>query len=388
MVNFENTEYAFAHKTNGELKQAAFLFKTLANSSLTKVGITLTNFALKIGLPIKGIIKKTLYQQFVGGETLEEASVTAQKIFAHGVGVILDYGVEGNITEEQFDKAAQEFIEAIEFAAGKKHIPFISIKVTGFARFSLLEKIDAGETLSFDEENELAKVKKRLNAICDAAAKGNVLLLIDAEETWIQDPVDALALEMMAVYNKERILIFNTYQMYRHDRLAFLKNSHEKSRTEKFILGTKLVRGAYMEKERARAAAMNYLDPIQPNKEACDRDFDAAVTYCLDHIEEIAVFIGTHNDNSCLQATLQMKERNIPITSKHVYFSQLFGMSDNISFNLAHEGYNISKYLPYGEVKEVVPYLMRRAQENTSVKGQTGRELNLITKELKRRKLS
>jgi proline dehydrogenase len=388
VVNFENTEFAFAHKTNGALKQASFLFSTLGNPKLTKIGVALTNFAFKIRLPIEGIIKKTLYQQFVGGETLEEASNSAKKIFEHGVGVILDYGVEGKTTEEEFDKSAKEFIEAIEFAAGKKHIPFVSIKVTGFARFELLEKLDAGALLNNDETAEFDKVRNRLKLICDAASKANVMILIDAEETWIQDPVDSLALEMMAIYNAQQILIFNTYQMYRHDRLEFLYLTHEKSKTSKFILGAKLVRGAYMEKEQARAEEKNYPNPIQPSKEQCDKDYDMAVNYCLENNDNIAVFIGTHNDLSCLKACEIMQIKNIPNYNKHVYFSQLYGMSDNISFNLAHSGYNISKYLPYGPVKDVVPYLMRRAQENTSVAGQTGRELKLINTELKRRKLN
>jgi proline dehydrogenase len=386
VLNFNNTQNAFAHKTNYELKQAFFLFSTLASPALTGIGVKLTQLAFKIGLPISGIIKQTLYKQFVGGTNLEEASQAAAKIYQHGVGVILDYGVEGKVSEQEFDHTTQEFIEAIEFAEGKKHIPFVSIKVTGFARFALLQKMDEGKSLTTDEQAEFDKVTHRLRQICQAAAKAKVMILCDAEETWIQDPIDKLCLQLMAEFNKENCILFNTYQMYRHDRLAYLQASHAISTAQGFILGAKLVRGAYMEKERARAQENNYPSPIQASKEASDADFDAAVNYCINNADSITTFIGTHNEHSCMLAAQLMKEKNINPQSHKVYFSQLYGMSDNISFNLAHAGYPVSKYLPYGPVKDVVPYLMRRAQENTSVQGQTGRELLLIKKELERRK--
>lgn len=318
---------------------------------------------------------------------MEEAAVTANALAKFGVGIILDYSVEGKEEEAEFDRAVQEFIKAIQFAAAQKNIPFISVKITGFARFGLLEQLHSGATLSTDEQAEWERVQKRILDICVVAAASNVMVLIDAEESWIQAPVDLLADDMMARFNTTTPIIFNTFQMYRHDRLEFLYASAQKAESAGYILGAKLVRGAYMEKERARALENGYTSPIQSSKEATDKDYDAGVLYCLERIEKIAVFIGTHNEQSCLKAAEYMQAHNIPATHPHVWFSQLYGMSDNISFNLAHAGYHVAKYLPYGPVKDVVPYLMRRAQENTSVAGQTGRELGLINKELKRRGL-
>jgi proline dehydrogenase len=387
MLNFENTEHAFAYRSNGELKQANFLFASMGNAFVTNIGVKFTNWAFKVGLPISGLIKKTLFKQFCGGENLMEAGDTAEKIYKYGVGVILDYGVEGKETEAQFEETTIGFIEAFQFAKGKEHIPFVSVKVTGFARFGLLEKIDAKQSLSNDEKVELESVKQRLIRICNAAKDSNTMLLIDAEETWIQDPVDELALEMMQIFNKEKVIVFNTYQMYRHDRLAYMQENLKSAKQHGFLLGAKLVRGAYMEKERMRAQVLNYLSPIQTTKENTDKDYNDAVRLCIQEINHCALFIGTHNEASCLLAIELMMKNNILSNSSSVYFSQLYGMSDNISFNLAFEKYNVSKYLPYGPVHDVIPYLMRRAQENTSVKGQTGRELGLISKELKRRKI-
>jgi proline dehydrogenase len=387
MLNFDNTEFAFAHKSNTELKKARFLFKSIGNPWLTKIGIQLTNIAFKLHLPIKGIIKNTLFQQFCGGENLIEAGQAAEKIYKYGVGVILDYGVEGKKTEAEFEATKNGFIEAIQFANNKAHIPFISIKVTGFARFELLEKIDAGHKLNEEEEKEIERVEQRLLEICEAAQKSNTMILIDAEETWVQDAVDELALSMMQQFNTDKAIIFNTYQMYRHDRLVFLNTELNYAKNNNFILGAKLVRGAYMEKERARALAMNYESPIQSSKQNTDNDFNTAIENCIYAINNCNLFVGTHNEASCYLAAKLMQEKNISPIGHQVYFSQLYGMSDNISFNLAKATYNISKYLPYGPVHDVVPYLMRRAQENTSVAGQTGRELGLITKELNRRKI-
>jgi proline dehydrogenase len=386
MLNFDNTENAFEYKSNAELRKANLLFSAMGNPWLSKIGIKLTTWAFKVGIPIKSLVKNTLFKQFCGGETLTEASQTASAIFNYGVGVILDYGVEGKTTEKEFDETAQGFIQAIQFAAGKKHIPFISIKVTGFGRFELLQKMDEGESLNSDELAEWEKVKTRMNTIAKTAVDNKVMILIDAEETWIQDPIDQLALEIMQTYNTSKAFIFNTYQMYRHDRLKFVEQNIAFAKQKNFILGAKLVRGAYMEKERARALENNYTSPIQPNKQSSDNDFDEAVSICLNNSNNCHVFIGTHNEQSCYKATKIMTAKNIKASDDIVYFSQLFGMSDNISFNLAKAGYNVSKYLPYGPVHDVVPYLMRRAQENTSVEGQTGRELTLIKKELQRRK--
>jgi proline dehydrogenase len=388
MLNFDNTEHAFAYKRAGDLRKARFLFKSIGNPWLTKIGVGLTNFAFKIGLPIKAILKKTIYEQFVGGEQLQEASKTAEIIYKYGVGVILDYGVEGKKTEEEFDASRNSFLEAITFAKGKPHIPFVSIKVTGLGRFALLQKLDEGKTLDDVEKLEYNRIEARLNELCGTAVQCGVMLLIDAEETWVQEPVDALALKMMMTYNKQKAFIFNTYQMYRHDRLEWIKKEHLLTKAAGIILGAKLVRGAYMEKERIRAEQQNYSSPIQSTKEATDNDYNEAVQYCINNHQTVSTFIGTHNEASCYLGAELMQKNALPANSDKVYFSQLYGMSDNISFNLAHAGYNVSKYLPYGLVEDVVPYLMRRAQENTSVKGQTGRELNLITKELQRRKIA
>ncbi len=388
LPEFDNTEIAFQYRSNKDLKQARFLFSSMSSPLLTSLGMKMTNLAMGLHLPIKGLIKRTIFNQFCGGETIDEAAGTANMLAKYGIGIILDYGVEGKEGEAEFDKAVPEFIKAIKYASSQKNIPFISIKITGFARFSLLEKIHAGQALSEAETSEYQRVKQRIYDICGAAANYHIMVLIDAEESWIQQPVDDLADAMMEAFNKdEELIVFNTFQMYRHDRLVFLKESYEKAKAGKYTLGAKLVRGAYMEKERRRALEMQYTSPIQIDKTATDTDYDAGVLFCLERLHEVALFIGTHNEKSCLAAAAYMQAHNIPSTHPHVYFSQLYGMSDNISFNLAHQGYHVAKYLPYGPVEDVIPYLMRRAQENTSVKGQTGRELSLINKEMKRRRL-
>jgi proline dehydrogenase len=387
LPEFDNTEIAFKYRTDKELKLGRFLFSSMGSPTLTSIGMTLTKFAISWKLPVKGLIKSTLFDQFCGGETMDEAAKTASIIGKYGIDTILDYGVEGKESEEDFDHAVPEFIKAIKYAATNKNIPFISIKITGFAHFALLEKVHNETTLTDEENAAWKRVFGRINAICKAAADNNIMVLVDAEESWIQKPVDDLTDAMMEQYNKTKAVVYNTFQMYRHDRLLFLKESYEFAKSKQFILGAKLVRGAYMEKERNRAADMGYTSPIQPSKEATDKDYDEAVLFCLQHLDDVALFIGTHNEASCLRAVKYMQDHKIPANTGRVYFSQLYGMSDNISFNLAHQDYHVAKYLPYGPVKDVLPYLMRRAQENTSVAGQTGRELTLITKELKRRKL-
>ena len=387
LPEFNNTEIAFRYRNDKELKRAQFLFSSMSSQALTKAGMALTKLAINWNLPVKGLIKNTIFTQFCGGETMEEAAQTAAVLDKYGVGVILDYGVEGKEAEEEFDKAVPEFIKAIKYAASQKNIPFISVKITGFARFALLEKLNAQQPLTPAETEEWQRVYGRIDKICSAAAQNGTMVLIDAEESWIQQPVDDLTDAMMEAYNKNTVLIFNTFQLYRHDRLAFLKQSFSKAQEKGYMLGAKLVRGAYMEKERNRGMEMGYPSPIQPNKQATDRDYDAAVLFCLERLDKLAVFIGTHNEHSCMEAARYMENHHIPANHPHVYFSQLYGMSDNISFNLANSGYRVAKYLPYGPVKDVLPYLMRRAQENTSVAGQTGRELSLINKEIKRRKL-
>lgn len=403
-ISFDHTEYAFAYKSDAELKKAHFLFRVMGNSFLLKIGLALTPVAIRYKLPFtKSLIRQTLFSQFVGGETLEQTAAVADKLERFSVQVILDYGVEGGVGEEAFNHATDEFIRVIDYASSQANVPFMSIKVTGIARFSLLEKLDADmhqregtlmkryhasvEALSAEEKDEWQRVVGRIRRICQVAAEKKVGVLVDAEETWIQDPVDALTILMMDTFNKESCLVFNTIQLYRHDRLAFLKASYEAAHERKFILGAKLVRGAYMEKERKRAAELGYASPIQPDKVSSDNDYNAAVSFCIEHIDEVSLIVASHNEYSNLYTTMLMEEKGIPANHRHVHFSQLYGMSDNITFNLAKHGYQVSKYLPFGPIKDVVPYLMRRAQENSSVAGQTGRELGLIEKELKRRKL-
>ncbi len=386
LPEFDNTGIAFKYRSDKDLKKARFLFSSMGSPVLTKLGMLATKCAMALHLPIKGLIKNTIFNQFCGGETMEEAADTAAVLGKYNIGIILDYGVEGKETEYDFDKSVPEFIKAIHYASTQKNIPFISLKVTGFSRFALLEKRHAGQALSADETAEWQRVYKRIDDICHAAAEKKVMVLVDAEETWIQGPVNELTEAMMEKFNIKEAFIFNTFQFYCHGSLPYLKTSIETATKKGFILGAKLVRGAYMEKERARATKMAYPDPIQPDKASTDRDYDAAVAYCLERIDKLSLFIGTHNEKSCLDAVKYMQAHNIPADTRRVYFSQLYGMSDNISFNLAHAGYHVAKYLPYGPVKDVIPYLMRRAEENTSVAGQTGRELSLINKELKRRK--
>ncbi|MFN9665613.1 MAG: proline dehydrogenase family protein [Bacteroidota bacterium] len=393
-LSFENTQNAFAHLTDKELKNARFLFQSMSFPWLVQMGTRLTPFIMRTGLPVHGLIRKTLFKQFVGGETLEETAGVAKTLDSFGVKVILDYGVEGKEGEEAFDTATEEFMRVIRYAATQTNIPFISIKVTGLARFGLLQTLNEAPRLRSGihddefERDEWNMVRERMYAICELAAEKQIGVLIDAEESWIQDPVDRLCIEMMQVFNKTAPVVYNTVQLYRHDRLAFLKMSHRIAKEKGFVLGLKLVRGAYMEKERARAREMGYDSPIQPDKAAADNDFNAAVRYCLENLSEMAVVIASHNEESNRLAAVTMDELGITHQHPRVHFSQLYGMSDHITFNMAKAGFAVSKYLPFGPIRDVIPYLMRRAQENSSVSGQTGRELTLIQRELQRRKKS
>ncbi len=401
-ISFDNTQFAFEYKTDKELKKARFLFSMMGRPWIVKIGTRLAPWSIRVGLPVKGIIRKTIFSQFVGGETLEQTAPVAKKLGGYNVKVILDYGVEGKEGEENFDHACEEFIRVIDYAATQSNIPFMSIKVTGFARFALLEKLDtimhegegtlmkrylaAIEKLGTDEKEEWHRVRHRMMRICETAAEKKRGVLVDAEETWIQDPVDALTILMMDTFNKNRCVVYNTIQHYRHDRLQFLKDSYKAAEERDFVLGAKLVRGAYMEKERKRAAEKGYPSPIQPGKENSDRDYNAGLEFCVDHLQRIGLIVASHNEYSNLYATQLLQKKGLPLDHPHIHWSQLYGMSDNITFNLAKAGCSVSKYLPFGPIKDVIPYLMRRAQENTSVKGQTGRELGLIRKELARRK--
>ena len=391
-ISFDNTQNAFAYKSNKALKSAKYLFGFMGYPKLVQLGTRMVPAMLKLGFPIKGIIRNTIFKQFVGGETLEETIPVSEMLANYGVDVILDYGVEGKEGEENFDHATQVFIDVINHAASQKNIPFISIKVTGLASHELLQTLHEAPRLRsgiHDNEIEQAawdRVRERMYAICEAAAEKNIGVLIDAEESWIQDPIDRLTMEMMAVFNKQKAVVFNTIQLYRHDRLHFLRISHQIAEEQGFILALKLVRGAYMEKERALALEKNRQSPIQISKEATDADYDEAVRFCMDHIHSTAVIIASHNEQSNLLGAKLLDEMMLPHNHPHVHFSQLYGMSDTITFNLAKEGFNVSKYLPFGPIQDVIPYLMRRAQENTSVSGQTGRELLQLKRELARRK--
>lgn len=402
-ISFDNTENAFAYKTDKQLSKANFIFSLMHYPLLVNLGTRIAPWAIKSGMPVKGLIRNTIFEQFVGGETLEQTAKAAKTLGKHNVKVILDYGVEGGDDGEHgFDHACEEFMRVINYAATQDNIPFMSIKMTGLARFGLLEKLDrscdanpgtlfnrynaALAVLTDEEKKEWQRVHERMHKICTLAAAKNIGVLIDAEETWIQDPVDMLTMLMMDQYNKEKAVVFNTIQLYRHDRLGFLKDSVEAAEKRNFILGAKLVRGAYMEKERERAKTMNYPSPIQPDKASTDKDYNEGLILCLDHINKVSLIVATHNEDSNLLATSILKQKGYGLAHPHVHFSQLYGMSDNITFNLANAGCSVSKYLPFGPIKDVVPYLMRRAQENSSVAGQTNRELALIKKEIERRK--
>ena len=401
IISFDNTENAFAYKSDKELKRAKFLFSGMSFQSLVKIGTRTTPWAIRVGLPVKGIIRNTIFKQFVGGESLEKTAAVAKKLAQYNVNAILDYAAEGGKTEDEFDHTTDEFIRVINHATTQPNIPFMSVKVTGIARFGLLEKLDrstelnpgslmkrfakAVEALTAEEKAEWQRIQNRILRVCKTAEEKNIGVFIDAEETWIQDPVDVLTMLMMEQFNKTKAVVYNTLQLYRTDRLEFLKDSFEAAQQRGFILGAKLVRGAYMEKERRRAQEMNYPSPIQPDKESSDRDFNAAIQFCVDHLDRVALVVASHNEYSNLFTTQLLQQKGLPLYHSHVHYSQLYGMSDNITFNLAKAGCSVSKYLPFGPIETVIPYLMRRAQENTSVKGQTGRELSLIRKEIKRR---
>ncbi len=384
---FENTEVAFALKNNKELNRAYFLFKMISNRSLVKMGTSLTNFAIKAKLPVKGLIRSTVFDHFCGGVTEEDCLKVVDKMYTKGVSSVLDYSVEGKETEEQFDAALQMTLKTIDFAKERQAIPFAVFKPTGVGRFYLFEKKGENQTFTEAEQIEWERVVNRFNTICKAAYDKDVLLLIDAEESWMQDAADDLVLDMMRRYNKEKAIVFNTAQTYRWDRFDYIKQIHQIALAEGFHIGLKVVRGAYMEKERARAEAKGYPSPICATKAQTDATFNKSVTYMLEHINNnMALFAGTHNEESTYMLMRLMKENNIISNDARIWFGQLYGMSDNISYNLAEHRYNVAKYLPFGPVFDVMPYLIRRAEENTSVAGQTNRELDLLKKEIDRRR--
>ncbi|TRO66567.1 proline dehydrogenase family protein [Christiangramia sabulilitoris] len=384
---FNNTKSAFKLKSNTDLDRAIFLFSMMNRPTLVKAGTALTKLSLKLHLPVETLIKKTIFEQFCGGVTEEDCKPVTREMYNENLHSILDYSVEGKETEEEFDAAMRKKLSLIEYAQGKEEIPFAMFKPTGIGRFEIWEKVSEKINLSEEEKAEWERIKKRVDTLCSKAFELNVRLYADGEETWMQTAADDLMEEMMKKYNtKEKVLIYNTLQCYRWDRLDYLKGLHERAKKDGFKIGAKIVRGAYMEKENARAKKLGYPSPICESKEATDVNFNSTLSFCLNHLDKISVFIGTHNEVSSYLGLQIIEDKGLSIDDERIWFSQLYGMSDHISYNLAKKGYNAVKLVPFGPVRDVVPYLLRRAQENTSVKGQTGRELSLLREEKKRRK--
>ena len=386
-AQFNNTQIAFSYKPNGELRMANFIFTVVNNPVLSMVATSLVKWGLYMRLPIQGLIRQTVFKHFCGGETIEESERTINLLGQYKVGTILDYSVEGEKSESGFDQTCEEILATFEEAKKSPHVPFCVFKSTGMADGDLLTKIQSNMGLAPLESEAFGKIKGRIDRICRKAHDFQIPILIDAEETWLQDPIDQLAHDMMIKYNKEKAIVFMTFQMYRRDSLDNLRLALEDALSNHYFLGVKIVRGAYMEKERERAEAMNYPDPIHPTKEATDLAFNQALEFCTEHVEQISLVCGSHNEFSNQYLAGLLKKNGIPHQDSRVWFSQLLGMSDNISFNLANAGYNVVKYVPFGPVKSVMPYLFRRAEENTSVAGQSSRELLMIRKEIERRRM-
>jgi proline dehydrogenase len=387
MKLFDNTEVAFGLKSDSQLERAYFLFRMIQNQPMVRIGSAVTNFALKAHLPIEGLIRSTVFDHFCGGVTEDDCLPIIDNMYANGkVHSVLDYSVEGKEEEESFDGALEKILRIINFCEEKESIPYAVFKPTGFGRFALYQKISEGKTLNTYEQEEWDRVVARFDKVCKVAHQNDVPLLIDGEESWMQKAADDLIETLMEKYNKEKAIVFNTLQMYRHDRMDYLKGLHQRAQKKEFHIGMKVVRGAYMEKERERALEKGYPSPICKNKKATDLNYDIAVEYMMEH-PKMAIFVGTHNEESSYLAMELAKKRGVQENDNRLWFGQLFGMSDHISYNLANQGYNVAKYLPFGPVRDVMPYLIRRAEENTSVAGQTSRELNLLKTERKRRKL-
>jgi proline dehydrogenase len=384
---FDNTEIAFQLKSDTELERAHFLFKMISIEPLVRIGTAVTNFALKASLPVEGLIRSTVFDHFCGGVNEEDCLGVIDAMYTKGVSSVLDFSVEGKETESHFDAALETTLKIIRFAEEIDAMPIAVFKPTGFGRFYLYQKKGEGKPFTKEEQEEWDRVVARYEAVCKLGKEKDVEILIDAEESWMQDAVDELVTTMMRKYNTKSTIVYNTLQMYRHDRLDFLKQQFTLARNEGFFLGYKIVRGAYMEKENERAREKSYPTPICSSKQATDTNFNSGAKFILDNLDTISLFAGTHNEESSYLIMEMMAEKGISKDDNRVWFGQLFGMSDNISFNLAHYAYNVAKYVPFGPVKDVMPYLIRRAEENTSVAGQTGRELTLIKKEKERRKL-
>ncbi len=384
---FDNTKTAFTLKSDSELERAYFLFKMISKEPLVRIGTIATKFALNLSLPVEGLIRSTVFDHFCGGVSEKDCIDTVENLFGAGVYSVLDYSVEGKEDEAQFDFTMEKVIELTRFAKNKEAMPFSVFKPTGFGKFKIWQKITENESLSEVEKGEWDRIKDRYNKVCSVASECDIALLIDGEESWMQDAADDLCEEMMVKYNKEKPIVYNTLQCYRWDRLDYLKEQHAKAKAGGYKLGYKVVRGAYMEKENDRAEEKGYPTPICESKTATDDSFNSVMKYILDNLDDISLFLGTHNENSNYLALEIMEAKSIIKTDARVWFGQLYGMSDHISFNLGAEGYNVAKYIPFGPVKDVMPYLIRRAEENTSVAGQTSRELTLLKREKERRKL-
>ena len=384
---FDNTETAFAIKSDSELEKAYFLFKMIKSEPLVKIGSAVTKFALKSNLPVEGLIRSTVFDHFCGGVKEEDCMPIIDKMYTKNVNCVFVYWVEGKEVENQFDHAMEMILNILKFVKEKEAIPFAVFKPTGFGRLSLYQKISEKKELTPDEAKEWERVEKRFDKVARTAFEYDVPLLIDAEETWMQDAADDLCEELMVKYNKEKVIVFSTLQLYRVDRLDYLKSLHKRAKAQNFKIGMKLVRGAYMEKERERAEEKGYPDPICKNKAATDENFNAVLRYMFDNLEDMSIFCGTHNEESSYLLMDLIEKNGLNRNDQRLWFGQLYGMSDHISYNLSKEHFNVAKYLPFGPVKDVMPYLIRRAEENTSVAGQTTRELDLITKEKRRRKL-
>ena len=387
MLNFDDTKIAFEYKSKKDLKKAFQLFTILKFPIVVSIGSKLVKLAIGLRLPINGLVKRFIFSQFCGGESVEECESRILQLKEFNVGTILDYSVEGQEGYDDFEKNKNEIIKTIRIAEKNSHIPFSVFKITGLGKSSILKKANKGiHHLNEEEKKSYDAISVRVDEICAEAYSLNVPVFIDAEDSWFQDVIDFFAEKMIEKYNKKTIIVYNTIQLYRHDRLDYLKKLHAKCQSLDCLLGVKLVRGAYMEKEREEAVRLEYVDPIHSTKEATDKDYDLALQYCIENIKTISICAGTHNEQSSLYLTTLMNKASLPNDDSRIYFAQLLGMSDHISFNLSKNGYNVAKYVPYGPIKEVLPYLIRRAEENTSVSGQTGRELSLIQKEIKRRK--
>jgi len=387
-IDFKDTKIAFISKSDLDLKKAKFLYKVMGSRAITKVSKLLTQFAMRLHIPIKWAIKPTIYNHFVGGETIQECDKAVRNLSKHNVGAILDYSVEGKEAIEDINKALAETLDSIKNAGKNDNIPFAVFKPTAFTTSAVLTKVSAGEKLSDSEKKEAQNFRNRIQTLCKAAYEADTPILIDAEDSWYQNFIDEVTEDMMQLYNKEKAIVYNTWQMYRHDRLEHLKKTYQKAVDGGYFLGAKFVRGAYMEKERERALEMGYESPICKDKPTTDKSYNDALRFSFEKRDRVSIFNGTHNEDSTLLLAELMEKEGLKENDSRFWFSQLYGMSDNISFNMAEKGYNVAKYLPYGPVKHVLPYLFRRAEENTSVEGQTSRELKLINLEIKRRKNS